>query len=265
MWYANFAWRPGKLFDTVNRALTIFIVGPDESERTYATGYAKWTKHDREGLFDRVHMVEVPRARPQFWVPKLSVTGESEIMSKMLRVSTTAANFMGRTNHKVFYRTTGGLYWKVFTDFAPAFFVNGKRSSSSRETTFATRSVGQVRPLIAALSSDVFWWWYTITSNLRDLNPADINGFPVPQSIFSDAKLAELCGHYLDSLQANSSMMTRQQKQTGKTETQSFVIKESKPVIDDIDRVLAEHYGFTDEELDFIINYDIKYRMGRGG
>jgi hypothetical protein len=27
--------------------------------------------------------------------------------------------------------------------------------------------------------------------------------------------------------------------------------------------VLAHHYGFTDEELDFIINYDIKYRMGR--
>ncbi len=26
--------------------------------------------------------------------------------------------------------------------------------------------------------------------------------------------------------------------------------------------VLAQHYGFTDEELDFIINYDIKYRMG---
>jgi len=32
---------------------------------------------------------------------------------------------------------------------------------------------------------------------------------------------------------------------------------------DEIDRVLAAHYGFTDEELDFIINYDIKYRMGR--
>jgi hypothetical protein len=28
-------------------------------------------------------------------------------------------------------------------------------------------------------------------------------------------------------------------------------------------RVLAQHYGFSDEELDFIINYDIKYRMGR--
>jgi hypothetical protein len=36
----------------------------------------------------------------------------------------------------------------------------------------------------------------------------------------------------------------------------------SKPIIDKIDKVLAQHYGFTEEELDFIINYDIKYRMG---
>ena len=44
-----------------------------------------------------------------------------------------------------------------------------------------------------------------------------------------------------------------------------FYPKHSKPIIDEIDRVLARHYGFTDEELDFIINYDIKYRMGRDG
>ncbi len=27
-------------------------------------------------------------------------------------------------------------------------------------------------------------------------------------------------------------------------------------------RPLAGHYGLSDEELDFIINYDVKYRMG---
>ena len=45
---------------------------------------------------------------------------------------------------------------------------------------------------------------------------------------------------------------------------QSFAYQKklSKPIIDEIDKVLAVHYGFTDEELDFIINYDIKYRMG---
>ncbi len=53
-------------------------------------------------------------------------------------------------------------------------------------------------------------------------------------------------------------------------EFQEFRPSMSEPIIDEIDRVLAAHYGFTDEELDFIPsarlragNYDIKYRMGR--
>jgi hypothetical protein len=38
-----------------------------------------------------------------------------------------------------------------------------------------------------------------------------------------------------------------------------------KKLFREIDTVLAGHYGFTAEELDFILNYDIKYRLGRGG
>ncbi len=36
-----------------------------------------------------------------------------------------------------------------------------------------------------------------------------------------------------------------------------------KPIFAAIDRDLARHYGFTAEELDSILNYDIKYRLGR--
>ena len=46
------------------------------------------------------------------------------------------------------------------------------------------------------------------------------------------------------------------------TIAESFNPHMAKPIIDEIDKVLAKHYGFTEEELDFIINYDIKYRMG---
>jgi hypothetical protein len=49
-------------------------------------------------------------------------------------------------------------------------------------------------------------------------------------------------------------------KHRGKTPCYEIKANLSKPIIDKIDRVLAEHYGFTDEELDYIINYDIKYR-----
>jgi len=52
-------------------------------------------------------------------------------------------------------------------------------------------------------------------------------------------------------------------KTTGKVVYDEFYPKYSKSIIDKIDRVLAQHYGFTNEEIDFIINYDIKYRMGK--
>jgi hypothetical protein len=44
---------------------------------------------------------------------------------------------------------------------------------------------------------------------------------------------------------------------------QCIIPKGSKTIIDKIDQLLARHYGLTDDELDFIINYDIKYRMGQ--
>ena len=42
----------------------------------------------------------------------------------------------------------------------------------------------------------------------------------------------------------------------------SVDVSKAKPCIDPIDRILAAHCGFNDEELDFIINCDIKYRLG---
>ncbi len=49
---------------------------------------------------------------------------------------------------------------------------------------------------------------------------------------------------------------------TSHVEYDGFFLRYSKPIIDEIDRVLAQHYGFTEEELHFIVNCHIKYRMG---
>ena len=163
---------------------------------------------------------------------------------------------------RIYYRVGGGLYWKVFTDFAPKFVLNGVEGHSSRETWLSLQGKELVRPILAILSSDVFWWWYTVTSNVRDLNPFDLHNFYLSESALEDKRLTDLAKKYLADIVKNSTMLVRQQKKTGRTETQSFEIKLSKPIIDEIDELLAKHYGFTEEELDFIINYDIKYRMG---
>lgn len=77
-----------------------------------------------------------------------------------------------------------------------------------------------------------------------------------------DPRLAAAGKAYLDDLDENSVMLTREQRQTGTTQTQSFKIQKAKPLIDEIDRLIAPHFGFSDAEQDYLINYDIKYRMG---
>ena len=83
--------------------------------------------------------------------------------------------------------------------------------------------------------------------------PVDVN-----EVLPSLSELSALVTDLMDELRRNSERITY-----GRAEVDQFYVAPCKPIIDKIDRVLAKHYGFTDEELDFIINYDVKYRMGR--
>jgi hypothetical protein len=264
-WYSNFAWRPGKLFDNVNRALTIFVSNFAVSPTAYSTKYIKWSSDTRSCLFPNITFINWSVKRNVFWFPKLGNIIETKLLSKILISKNSISHIISKsaTDQKIYYRTTGGLYWKIFTNFSPKFFLQGKEGKSSRETYFSVNGKYLDLICIALLSSNLYWWWYTITSNLRDLNPSDIQGFKFPESILNDKSIMKLGEKYLIDLDKNSELLTRIQKQTGETQTQSFKISLSKPIIDEIDKVLSQHYGFTDEELDFIINYDIKYRMGK--
>jgi hypothetical protein len=75
-------------------------------------------------------------------------------------------------------------------------------------------------------------------------------------------KLRQLNKELMKDFNNNSKYLTNNYGKFGILTIQSFQPRLSKSIIDEIDRVLAQHYGFTDEELDFIINYDVKYRMG---
>ena len=63
-------------------------------------------------------------------------------------------------------------------------------------------------------------------------------------------------------IEKNSEMLQMDYRSLGQLTIQCIYPKLSKETIDQIDSTLAQHYGLTDKELDFIINYDIKYRMG---
>jgi hypothetical protein len=116
------------------------------------------------------------------------------------------------------------------------------------------------------LNSNLFYWFITTGSDCRNLNMREVLGFPLSidkLALTTQQDLCKLATRLAADLQAHSEPRKMSFKQIGTLTIQCMYPGRSKPIIDEIDRVLAQHYGFTGEELDFIINYDIKYRLGR--
>ena len=153
--------------------------------------------------------------------------------------------------------------------FAPYFWnERDGEQISSHVKVLNLGGANDAEVVVAGLNSSVFYWWFLLLSNCRDLSLREIESFPLGLNRMKGAmkkELARLTDELMESFKRHSQRKETHYQSTGKVVYDEFDQKPSKPIIDEIDRVLAKHYGFTDEELDFIINYDIKYRMGRAG
>ena len=66
----------------------------------------------------------------------------------------------------------------------------------------------------------------------------------------------------LTALRATMQVSTR----TGDTIAYAaFNYQALRPILEEIDQVVAGHFGFTEAQADFIVSYDAKYRMGQSG
>ena len=112
----------------------------------------------------------------------------------------------------------------------------------------------------ALLNSSLYYFFWKSLTDARHIYPSDIAMFPINLDDISwlTGELSPLVNRLMSELRQNSERIVY-----GKAEVDQYNVAPSKMTIDAIDRLLAQHYGFTDEELDFIINYDIKYRMGK--
>ena len=114
----------------------------------------------------------------------------------------------------------------------------------------------------AVLNSSLYYLFFCAYTDTRHINPSDVTDFPIDVGRFypdTKSKLNGLSAQLENCFIAN----TRKVRKSGLL-IDSINTKPCKSIIDKIDAVLADHYGFLEEELDYIINYDIKYRMGQG-
>lgn len=260
LYISTFHQRPAQLFDGVLQRLSIFIAEKKaiNNQTIYTSGIYRWYSETRIFLFQNLSYVKTKQNKQSHFV-KIGQNIENNIFMKY-SPNTCISNYIeakDNPNNSIFYRTAGGGYWITFLyDEFDCISVSNKHSS------FIDKCDSKI--MTAVLNSNLFWWYYSVNYDLFNFKDYMIFGFKFtyPQDNSLKQALINASKKLESFLRDNATYYDINSITRGKNLTVTYQKGLSKSFMDEIDNLLAKHYGFTDEELDFIINYDIKYRMG---
>jgi len=264
-WNSLYAERPSKLFEGAEVQLTISIIRKSEENALFTTRYNKWESVFREHLLNSINYIDSNQFVRKGSIPKIGSKIEVNILVNISKVKTTLNLYRTtKTTSYVSYRNAGGRYYKISLNYEPNFFVNGKEKRSSTYNFLYFNNENNKNKICSTMNSTIFFWYWLVFSDTWHMIHREIDSFPIDLENSSLSQLPDLTTTLMDSYNQNS-IYRKEKRNKGKdiVEFTQFKARKSKHIIDEIDKVLAEHYGFTEEELDFIINYDIKYRMGK--
>lgn len=254
LYVSSYEIRPGKLFDGgkgADQRLNIFITHSSNTPKVVTTEVQRWYSEHRNILFKNLfYSPSISKDRIlRFSSPiensLLSKYHENKPISLLIRAS--------KTKYAVHYRSAGLRYWIIFLN-------DGFGTESASNKVKYIEDENQAKHLMACLNSNLYWWYYATNYDMFNQTDANVSDFRYTYN--PSLELNRLAEQLELDMDANKQISVVTKQDGNVNESYAYQKKLSKPIIDEIDKVLAKHYGFTEEELDFIINYDIKYRMG---
>lgn len=255
---------PAKLFTGVAQRLTILIASRGEQKLApLTTGYRKWFEGERPFLFETLAYVPASEAFSGF--PKSGDVILMDALSSIARPDR-GRRSLGLTlssgRHELLYHRSPNNFIRAHT--SPPYYRGARGETVSKDhMRFLTFNSARDRDVAAgSIMSTVFFILYETYGNCRNLTDADIARMPVPADSEFQHAIASLSSELMRHMDKNAVRKKREQKKTGTVIYDEYYVRQSKAQIDAIDRQLAESFDLSDEALDKIINYDIKYRMG---
>jgi hypothetical protein len=252
---SSYAVRPQPVFKNavVNTSIITFRKTLRPCEHIYATKmYRKGRDFNLQFLVDHLKFAEVKPFLLFGRIPKISEEMECDILRKMAKHEKLGA-FIKSEGAPVYYRTTGGRYFKVVTNYPTG---STKEKPIFFDETLAS-SIGCI------LSSNLSFWFYQIYSNNLDWKGYEIAEFRIPEltpPIIHE--LEALYKEYLVDIERNANVrQTSGDSSYNVSSFKEYKIGKSKAIIDKIDDLICPLYGLNQEETEFIKKYEIEFRL----
>ena len=286
--YYNFDDRPGKIFSGIEHCRSTIVVlkkGKGVS-RVLTSKYHRWYSVDRPKLFENLKISEVKLRRMDELVPKLGTNIEHSIIKKLesRARNKSLSDFFYSPGEKVWYHNAP-QYWihshtdgsvpvvEYYEDFTIDPKTNEKKFGKLKNKSITTHyKFIRVRLedfyfVTALLNSSLFYWWYVIYSDGRDLLEQQIGSFPLNLTLQEKGlriKLEQLVELLMKEYQQNSNEKINVRKGDYAIKIMEIIPKKSYETISRIDDLLFDFFDFSEEERDFIRNFDLGFRMGNG-
>ena len=253
---SSYAVRPKPVFENavVNTSILLFQKTGTPCQHLYSTKmHRRGNEFDLQKLIDNLEFVDVKGQTLYGRIPKIGSEIEKNILNKLFKQKK-LGTLVKTSGSPIIYRFAGGRYFKVVTNYS-----NG--SSAERTIFFANKKIADAVGCI--LSSNLSFWFYQIFSDNLNWKTYEIENFTLPQLSTENVEyLDKLYSRYLTDIEAKANVRTTSEESTYNVDSfKEYKIVRSKAIIDEIDDYICPLYGLSQEETDFIKNYELEFRL----
>lgn len=244
--YSN---RPKQIFDAacIRTSVFFFTKTFTQNKHIFTTRLQRRRYTDSIAkIIDNLEYIDSKELKLPGRYAKISNKTEKAILTKMFATGKNIANYSYAKGNPFYYRTSGGRYFNVISDVPTG--------STKDKPYFVQKDFNSV--IAATLSTSLFWFYCQVYTNGLDLKTPELTTFPLPdfskvneKSIFA---IKDKYAEYLADIESNVI-----QHATFK----EYKLRKSKNLIDQLDDLICPLYGLTNEETDFIKNYEIEFRV----
>ena len=256
IYISSYAVRPKPVFENavVNTSILLFKKTETPCQYLFSTKmHRRGNEFELQRLIDNLQFVDVKGQTLYGRIPKIGSEIEKTILNKLFNY-TKLGSLIKTSGSPIIYRFAGGRYFKVVTNYSTG-------SSAERTIYFANSKIADAVGCI--LSSSLSFWFYQIFSDNLNWKTYEIENFTVPQLSAEDIDyLDKLYSRYLSDIEAKANIRITSGESTYNVDSfKEYKIVCSKAIIDEIDDYICPLYGLTQEETDFIKNYELEFRL----
>ena len=224
--------------------------GKPGKKHNYTTSYYHWNSTEKKTLFKDISYVE-NKFDSQDFMLKVGSKIESSIIGKLL--------FNNYKKSLIEYIDNNGsrsIFVNMRIGFFNKSFSKPQTSKEYREFKFLKREHAVI--FNAFLNSNIFFFIWESVSDCWHLTMSNLDCIKLNFDAFTKEDIHSL-NNLLELLEGN--LIKKRKPVHTKQTAFEYQHKKEKIIIDDIDMIFQSYFKLTNQELDFLKQYQLKYRL----